>query len=121
MSVQSVCRWLRSKSYGDLAEYFEGKYPRRCYFSCMHLCVVDIRIRREHRCRSGRETDEIGGFAILRAICGIGVKANRLMKLMEDLKKQVYIYLALTLQRNKPLLESLQYCENAMSEKVSLV
>ena len=62
-----------------------------------------------------------GGFAILRAICGIGVKANRLMKLMEDLKKQVYIYLALTLQRNKPLLESLQYCENAMSEKVSLV
>ncbi|KAL5518119.1 hypothetical protein EMCRGX_G003800 [Ephydatia muelleri] len=43
-----------------------------------------------------------GGLAILRAICGKAVKANRLMELMEDMK---------------------QYCENvdAMSEKVSLV
>jgi len=62
-----------------------------------------------------------GGFTILRAIFGIGVKAGRLMKLIEDLKKQVYIYLALTLQRNKSLLESLQYCEKGMSEKVSLI
>ncbi|KAL5518142.1 hypothetical protein EMCRGX_G003826 [Ephydatia muelleri] len=87
MSVQSVCRWLRSKSYGDLAEYFE-----------------DENIDAEAVERLTKSAD--GGFAILRAICGIGVKANRLMKLMEDLKKQVYIYLALTLQRNKPLLES---------------
>eukprot|EP00731_Ephydatia_muelleri_P003607 Em0001g3607a len=69
MSVQSVCRWLRSKSYGDLAEYFE-----------------DENIDAEAVERLTKSAD--GGFAILRAICGIGVKANRLMKLMEDLKKQ---------------------------------
>eukprot|EP00731_Ephydatia_muelleri_P027635 Em0019g508a len=76
--VHGMMRWLRSKSYGDLAEYFE-----------------DENIDAEAVERLTKSAD--GGFAILRAICGIGVKANRLMKLMEDLKKQ--------------------YCENAMSEK----
>ena len=35
-----------------------------------------------------------GGFAILRAICGTAVEASRLIELMEDLKKKVYIYFA---------------------------
>ena len=94
--MSSVSKWLESRNYGDLVQCFEDKYPHHSYFSSMHPCV-DIRISDEKMdatvIQRLLKTGD-GGFSILRAICGNDVRANRLIELMEDLKKEVYIYFA---------------------------
>ena len=75
MSVQSVCRWLRSKSYGNIWKV--NIHVVVISVACIHVLLIfvsDENIDAAAVERLMKSADD--GFAILWAICGIGVKAN---------------------------------------------